>query len=177
MSTDWTDYEPFDPGIHQPVHELSRREAKAAFERLMAAKEARIAELDRLLCANGLGLDDSPEGLARLNLWFSSEVEPDPNNPSRLRPLWYAVVNDLALYLGDVIISRAPTLHWAFFNGSPRDAEFQRHVLMGFTKVANSKYNVDIDLRLAGYGHRIVKGERVTGDEFQTWIDTAIELA
>ena len=48
---------------------------------------------------------------------------------------------------------------------------------MGFTKVANAKYNVDIDLRLAAYGDRIVQGERGTGDEFQTWIDKAIELA
>jgi hypothetical protein len=177
MSTDWTDYKPFDPGIRQPLHEVSRRDAKAAYERLMAAKEERIAQLDRLLRANGLRLDDSDEGIARLNDWFRSEVEPDPNDPNRLRPLWYAVVNDLALFLGDVIISRAPMLHWAFFDGGARDAAFQRHVLMGFTRVANPKFNVDIDLQLAALGTRIVKGKRGVGDEFKAWIDKAVELA
>ena len=61
VSINWTDYKPFDPGVTSALHEVPRRDAKAEFDRLMAAKEARIAELDRLLQANGLGLDDSPD--------------------------------------------------------------------------------------------------------------------
>ena len=38
MSVDWADYVPFDPGVDRPLHEVSRREARAAFQRLMAFK-------------------------------------------------------------------------------------------------------------------------------------------
>jgi hypothetical protein len=54
---------------------------------------------------------------------------------------------------------------------------FQRHVIMGFTKVANPNYNVDIDMRLASYGGRVISGEHVRLDEFQRWIDSALAWA
>ena len=81
VSINWTDYKPFDPGVTSALHEVPRRDAKAAFDRLMAAKEARIAELDRLLQANGLGLRRFTGGIARLNKWFRDEVSRIRNCP------------------------------------------------------------------------------------------------
>lgn len=146
MSINWGDYEPFDPGVDRPLHELPRREAKAAFEHLMAAKEARTGALRALVADNGFELDGSDAGVQQLNDWFRAHVEPNPTDPARLRSMWYSVVNDLALYLGDIIIERVPNIHWTFFDKGSKDVAFQRHVLMGFTRVKNLKYNVDIDL-------------------------------
>ena len=87
------------------------------------------------------------------------------------------MVNDLALYLSDVIIDGAPNFHWAFFDQGARNVGFQRHVIMEFSKVANPKYNVDIDLRLAAYGGAVTSGRHVGLDEFQRWIDTTVASA
>jgi len=73
--------------------------------------------------------------------------------------IWYAVVNDIALFLGDTMIERCPNLAWVMFDKGKKDISFQRHVIMGFSKVPNPKYNVDVDLIIGMYGHRIV-GEK-----------------
>jgi hypothetical protein len=173
MSVDWGDYESFDPGVSVPLHELPKREAKAAFDRLMAAKDARIDALRGLLKRNGIELGTSDDALQDLNDWFRSEVEADPNNAGRLRPIWYSVVNDIALFLGDLIIERAPNIRWTFFDKGTKDVSFQRHVLTGFAKVKNPKYNVDIDRLVATYGHRIIAGEEVEEDDFWRWVKAA----
>lgn len=38
MSVTWGAYSPFDPGVTQPLHEVTKREARAAFKRLMEVK-------------------------------------------------------------------------------------------------------------------------------------------
>lgn len=176
MSVHWGEYAPFDPGVTRPLHEVSRHEARAAFQRLMAAKAERIAELERLLLLNGVALSSDDDGLQRLNDWFRSEVEGDPIT-GRLLPLWYAVVNDVGLFLGDVIIERNPNLKWVMFDKGARDIAFQRHVIMGFSGVANPKYNVDVDRLVATYGHRIIAGEPVEADAFVVWIHASATKA
>jgi hypothetical protein len=175
MSVTWGEYSPFDPGVTQPLHEVTKREARAAFNRLMEAKDDRVSELRRLLADNGVALASDDAGLQVVNDWFRNEVEGNPET-GRLRNIWYAVVNDLALFLGDVMIERCPNLKWVMFDKGARDVSFQRHVIMGFTKVANPKYNVDIDLMLGIYGHRIIAGERVNANEFVTWVTSAAEI-
>jgi len=58
VSVDWDDYQPYHPGITRPLHELPRKEARAAYERMMASKGERIEALERLLRTNGIELDD-----------------------------------------------------------------------------------------------------------------------
>jgi hypothetical protein len=105
---------------------------------------------------NGTRADGSDTAIQDLNDWFVANVEPDPDNPGRLSPEWYSVVHDVALFLGDLIIERCPGLRWEFFTGGKNDVAYQRQVLAGFTQVPNSKYNLDLDRRVATYGHRIV---------------------
>jgi hypothetical protein len=166
MAIDWDEYEPFDPGVRQPLHELSKKEARAAFERLMAAKADRIAALGQLLKANGVELDETDSAVQDLNDWFQANVEADRANSGRLVPMWYSVVNDVALFLGDLIISRHPQLRWTMFEAGKKDAAFQRHVVMGFTKVSNPKYNLDVDMAVATYAHRLIAGQPVEDDYF-----------
>ncbi|TCC15504.1 hypothetical protein [Kribbella sindirgiensis] len=176
MSVSWGDYSPFDPGVTRPLHEVTGREARAAFRRLMDAKHERASELRRLLAGNGVVLAGDDAGLQLVNDWFLSEVE-GVSGTGRLRSLWYAVVNDLALFLGDVMIERSPNLQWVMFDKGVRDVAFQRHVIMGFEGVANPKYNVDVDRLLATYGHQIVAGASDETDAFLTWIAAASDKA
>lgn len=177
MTVEWDEYSPYVPEVAKPLHEATRPEARAAFKQLMAAKDERIAELRRLLRRNGIELRSSDEGLQQVNDWFRTEVEPDPHNPARLRPLWYAVVNDLSLYLGDVCIDRCPHLKWVMFDKGAKSDAYQRHVIMGFTAVPNPKYNFDAGLVLATYGHRIIGGQAVEPDAFVRWVSAAEEDA
>lgn len=172
MNVVWDGYSPFDPGVSQPLHEVTKREARAAFNRLMAAKDDRIAELRKFLHLNGVDLASSDDGLQELNDWFRGSVEGDAVT-ARLRPIWYAVVNDLSLYLGEVMIQRSPNLRWAFYDKGAKHLSFQRHVIMGFSKVPNPAYNSDIDLLLATYGQRIVAGQDVETDAFVAWVRDA----
>lgn len=168
----WDGYEPFDPGVSRPLNEVTKREARAAFARLMEAKDDRIKQLSELLAQNAVELSGSDAGLQQVNDWFRAEVEGDQDS-GRLHNIWYAVVNDIALFLGDVVIERAPSVSWVMFDKGSRDMSFQRHVLMGFTGVANPRYNVDIDLLLATYAHRIIAQEGVEPDAFVTWVASA----
>ncbi|HEU5004347.1 MAG TPA: hypothetical protein VFW71_16435 [Actinomycetota bacterium] len=156
MIVDWDDYEVYDPGVSGPLNTLSRADARRAFNKLMGGRTTRREMLRCLLRANGMDLVGSDSGIQDLNDWFVANVEADPDNPGRLLPDWYSVVNDVALFLGDVIIERCPGLRWEFYTGGKKDVSFQRHVLMGFTQVPNPKYNLDLDSAVATYGHRIV---------------------
>ena len=152
----WDDYEIYDPGVVNPLNTLPRSEARRAFDRLMNEKTARIEMLRWLLKANGVELSSTDDGIQDLNDWFRGNLAVDPDEPGRLLPHWYSLVNDVALFLGDVMIERCPGLRWEFFIGGKKDAAYQRHVIMGFRQVPNPKYNIDIDRRVATYGHRIV---------------------
>lgn len=166
-------YSVFDPGVSRPLNELSRGDARAAFERLMAAKADRINVLGHLLEGNEVVLADSDRGLQDLNDWFRTSVEADASSPGRLQPRWYSVVNDVALFIGDAMISRCPSLRWSFYDAGAKDVSFQRHVIMGFTSVPNPKYNIDVDRLVATYGHRKVTGQDIEGDAFWRWVRTA----
>jgi len=67
MTVTWGAYVPFDPGVTRPLEEVTRREARAAFTRLMAAKSERILELQQLLGRNGVELASDDEGLRRID--------------------------------------------------------------------------------------------------------------
>ena len=174
---DWNGYEPYDPGVFGPPRKQTRAAAKAAFEKLMRSRVERKAALAKLLAANGIDLDASDAGIQQLDEWFRASVEHDPNaEPGQLKPMWYSVVNDVALFLGDVIIERAPNLEWKFFTFGKRDLAYQRHVIMGFP-VANLKYNIDVDLNVAIHAHRIVVGESEREDYLVYLVENAVALA
>ena len=177
MTVEWGGYDSYDPGIQGPLHELPRGEARAAYERLMLQKAGRNEALRSLVKASGVELDTSDSSVQELNDWFRREVEADPVNRGRLQPIWYSVVNDIGLFIGDVIIARSPGLRWEFFTAGAKSVSYQRHVIMGFSRVPNPKFNLDPDLLVATYGHRIVAGEDVERNAFLLWIASAEQRA
>lgn len=156
VSMNWDDYEIYNPAVFGPLHTLPRADARRAFRRLMEAKPERVSMLRRLLRASGVELSGTDTAIQNLNDWFLANVEADPENPGRLLPEWYSATNDIALFLGDVIIERCPGLHWEFYIWGKKDVSYQRPVIMGFRRVTNPKYNIDIDAMVAAYGHRII---------------------
>ena len=166
MTVRWGDYYPYIPLEGKPLKEFTRKQARNEFDKLMAEKLQRIDSLRKLLRENGIELRSSDDGLQELNDWFRREVEPDPNDSGRLMSIWYAVVNDIALFLGDTMIERCPNLAWVMFDKGKKDISYQRHVIMGFTNISNPNYNVDIDLIIGMYGHRIIGGKDDDADRF-----------
>lgn len=135
MTTIWDGYAPYVPPHLEPVREMVRSEARESYRDLMAARPERRRQLSSLLAANNIVLDDSDDGIQVLNDWFRANVEANPEQPERLRSLWYSVGNDVALFLGDTLISRFPYLKWAMFTSGKRN--------------------------IAGYAYRIIYGEPV----------------
>jgi hypothetical protein len=157
VTIDWSSYERYDPGLLAPLRALPRAEARKAYERRMQARPARMEMLRRLVKANGVELDGGDPAVQDLNDWFYAHVEPDPDNPGRLLPAWYSVVNDIALFLGDVMIERHPNLRWEFFTWGRKSVCYHQHVIMGFsTEDPKFKTSIDLERRVATYGHRIV---------------------
>jgi hypothetical protein len=60
------------------------------------------------------------------------------------------------------------------FTAGRRDVAYQRHVLTGFD-VPNPRYNVDLDLLVGMYGHRVVRGEDVDPAFFTDLLRAAAE--
>src|SRR5260370_21083178 len=99
---------------------------------------------------------------------------PNPKGePSRLRQIWCSVVNNIALFLGDVIVERAPNLKWIFFTFGKRNLAYQTHVIMGFP-LANSEYNVDVDRKVAIQGHRVVASKSNREDYLVCFVENPV---
>jgi hypothetical protein len=156
---------------------MSQSDAKRVFDARIASIGDRTAAIASLLGANGIALSPDRASLQVANDWFVANVERDPSSPDRLRPLWYSVVNDLSLFLSEVILSGAPNLRWRFVDRPPSDLAFQRHVLSGFTRVPNPRYYVDIDDMLAAYGLRATKDRGLDREAFVRWVEDAIRKA
>lgn len=169
----WGGYESFDPGVDRPLAEVSRSDARAAFDRLMSAVPERLSQLRMLLAINGVDVDD----LAAVDEWFFAAVEEDAEAAGRLAGIWYSVVNDIGLMFGEwVIASTDGDLRWEMVDAPKKDVSFQRHVIRGFD-VANSRYYVDFDLLVGMYGHRIVRGEETGPGLFEALLADSLEKA
>jgi hypothetical protein len=171
MNIDWGDYKIYRPGVVGPLNTLPRAEARIAYQKMMTEKHARVSELKGLLKANRIDLGTDDSSVQILNGWFQSNVEEDPERLGRLLPQWYSVVNDIGIFLGEIIIERHPHLRWEFYIWGKKNVAFQRHVIMGFTaEDAKFHTNLDIDAAVAVYAHRIIDGQEVEPDAFWRWL-------
>ncbi len=157
MSVDWGEYVPYVPAVAGRPNELSRADARRVFDHCMETKPARLEVLAELLRRNGVEPGTTDTGIQALNDWFVANIKPDPDHPGFLHPLWYSVAHDVALFLGDVLIERHPTLRWEFFTWGKKSVAYQWHVIMGYSTV-DPKFRVNTDLAriVTGYGHLII---------------------
>jgi len=160
MSIDWNGYAPYELRFEGPRNELSRSQAREEFEHIMAARVERRDQLASLLEVNGVELSNTDAEIQELNDWLVDNIEESDHTPGVPESWWFAVTFDVAIFLGDVVIDRAPGLHWSLFTAGERDISYQRPVIVGFAKVKNPKYNLDFDRLLATWAYQIVAGNR-----------------
>jgi hypothetical protein len=174
---DFSDYQCFDPGVYRPLSEVTKAEAKKHFDRLMREKNERISQFKALVARSGIDLNGSENSIQKLNDWFFQNVEPSEKEPERLKPIWYSVVNDIALFLGEEIIRKAPNLRWEVLLSGKNNLSYQRPVITGFSKVKNPKYNIDLDWTIGVYGHRIIAKNEGERDLFVRIVKSAVQDA
>ena len=59
-------------------------------------------------------------------------------------PRGYGLATDIALWLGGGLIAVAPHVHWQLLTSHKKSTGYQRAVLMGFARVDDPHYYVDI---------------------------------
>jgi hypothetical protein len=147
MTISWDDYRPFEwpfeprARLGKRFNELSREAAVTLFERIVSAKDQRKRLLANLLGTNGL---EQPFELSQVNKWYCEKVESAPDAPFDLRPIWYTVSLDIALFLGDRIREHAPNLEWSLCTSPPNGMTYHMPVLAGFEDVENENYHYDV---------------------------------
>ena len=176
MTISLDNYVAYHPGVDKPWRELGRAEAKAAYERLMAAKAERFTQLAALLHSGGLSLPSAERAadadLDALEGWFRTRV--GGNGCDELPKEWYSVISDLALYLGDVMIGRAETLSWCFYTKRKTDRDYQESVITGFRGVPNPHYHVNPGFLLAIMAQNLNDGRWVADRKFVGWVTSSV---
>ncbi|MEV8240735.1 hypothetical protein AB0O90_10895 [Microbacterium testaceum] len=142
----------------------------------MQERRTRVAELRGLLERNAVSLGFNEEDLRDVNDWFVRHVERCERNPDRLENLWYSVIHDLSVFVGELIISRHPNLHWEFFAGRKVDISYQHPVIMGFDNISKVRMEMNISVALVTFTNRVVRQLPVPQDYFVSFVDQAEKL-
>jgi hypothetical protein len=160
----WTEYEPFDAAIVEPLRNVAREIADDHFRRLMDARATRHQHLAALVLRNAhIELDAaSPEALGT---WLMAALH--DAGPAALvgvdAALWTGLVADVALWLGERIIRQAAELEraggvrpqvgalgapgpvrWEVLTAPKKATGYHRPVLVGFIRVPDPRYYVDV---------------------------------
>ena len=156
---DWAGYVPFDARVTGALRDATRAEAEDHFARLMAARPERRAALAALAARHGVDLDadDAP---ARLGAWLVAVAPEAAADPAR----WTGLVADVALWLGDRIVARARALRWELFVSHKKATGYQRPVLVGFTRVEDPRYYVDVAFMVASWADLAARRRAARGD-------------
>jgi hypothetical protein len=108
-----------------------------------------------------------------LDAWFIDNVEGATDGSGRLKNIWYAVVTDIALWLGDLTIAENPGLYWDFCSwGGKHYMNYQMAVIVGFDKMP-VRWEVEYRGAIAPYGVRRVAGGDVEEPLFNRMLDAS----
>ncbi len=152
-------WQSLDLGVSGPLRDATRAEAERAFERLMAAREARCRMLVELA-----GTDE----LEVMSPWLARAA----------RELGVERVDgiavDAALWLGERIIAQAPWLRWELYVGVKKSTGYQRAVLVGFRRVDDARYYVDVAHFVASWLELCARRRAVKEDFLVTVFETTL---
>ncbi|MCA9677989.1 MAG: hypothetical protein KC464_23390, partial [Myxococcales bacterium] len=81
---------------------------------------------------------------------------------------WTGVVADVALWLGDRVVARAPAVRWELCASHKKATGYQRPVLVGFGKVADRFYYVDVAHMVASWAQLAARGRPYRADFLAT---------
>ncbi len=164
-SVDFTGYDPFDPGVSGPLRDAARDVAERHYERLMAARPARREALAALCAIAGVAMEP-----AALGAWLAPELaaaDAPLTGPDAWR--WSGVVADVALWLGErVIAAAAGAIRWELLVAPRKATGYQRPVLVGFRRVDDPRYYVDIAHLVASWAELAARRRPVKPDFLAT---------
>lgn len=163
MHLDWADYAPHDAGVAGPLRDVPRDVAEAYFAAVMAARPVRLAALAALTARHGVALEPAP-----LGAWLAVVA------PGQPEPMWSGLVADVALWLGEHIIARAPVLSWRLCTSHKKATGYHRPVVMGFTKVADPHYYVDVAFVVASWADLAARRRAVEPGFLATIADVTV---
>jgi hypothetical protein len=152
---DWGSYEPFDARVPGTLRDAARADAEDHFARLMAARPERLDALAALAARHRVDLE--PDALGA---WLVAEAPEASADAAR----WTGLVADVALWLGERLIARAPALRWELFVSHKKATGYQRPVLVGFTKVADRHYYVDVAFMVASWAELAARRRMAKAD-------------
>lgn len=139
------------------LQEMERSAARAEYQKRMATKSERVEELRKLVARFGIALNNTDASVQLLNDWFLGVMNPlvEMNIPDG-RSL--SVCEDVALFLGENMISRHPELRWEFFIWGKRNVSFQSPVIMGFSREDPKWHsNLALDRLVYAYGVNVLQ--------------------
>lgn len=183
----WRRYSATEGGVDALLSSLDATRAAIALERLLGSRQTRVAALDQLV---GLGVSDrfaGPNRLQRTNHWLIRHVS-TADQEGRLAPLWYRVVNDVALLLGEELIDRSQgRIRWAYTAIASSDSKGVRTepnlaildgeplgLTVNVPTDRSQGYHLPLDRLVAQYAEAVVMGHRVDPDYFLGLVLTAI---
>lgn len=151
-----TQYTLMDLGVTKPLYAVERQEAERVFDLRMRKVRERIEQLSLAMEADGVKLTRDDKGLDALDGWFRSLLRSArEQSPGEMPIVIFSLINDIGLFLGDVIVERCPTLRWALCKGDKREAAYQKHVIIGFRNVSDPDYYIDVDGVVATYALKL----------------------
>lgn len=164
---DWSTYQNRGTVVLDPSS-LSRSDARRAYNEWIESKPYRIDLLCRFLARNGVVLGTSDASVQELNNWYVEHVTSKallrPDDSWVLADRWYSVSDDIAAFLGDLMVERNPGLYWNLFTpSSKRSFSYHQPVIKGYTL---GSHVVDDDLCVSpraivvAVGHNVVLGHR-----------------
>jgi hypothetical protein len=162
----WGDYTPFDARVAGALRDAERADAEDHFARLMAARPERLAQLARIAARHGVALEP-----AALGAWLVAVAPEAAADPAR----WTGLVADVALWVGERLIARAPALRWELFVSHKKATGYQRPVLVGFTRVADRHYYVDVAFMVASWAELAARRRAARGDFLVTIIEVTLQ--
>jgi hypothetical protein len=149
-------YRPYLARHEPPQATATNHRARIVYDRVMAAKDERVAEISRMLAQSGREPAPDPQFWDGVGIWMIETVEgsreprsdrfhpyiqghPGSGRPPTqiggesttvLRPLWESIVLDLSFLLGEHMITRIKTACWGF------DGEWHQGSCAGDPRVA-----------------------------------------
>ncbi len=115
----------YDPYISsQPVmiEYLPTDYGRDAFLHMMQARARRVRMIVATLKDNGITVRASDDCWTAIGQWITATIEPNKEqskNQALFRPLWYSLLLDLSILLGEQMISLKPGTCWYFWGDLP----------------------------------------------------------
>jgi hypothetical protein len=127
----WGSYDPYSEFDPVDVSKADRSALRAAFSRMLAAKDSRLQALVELASVNCVAVDMTDAGIQALNEFLVRELISEP--PSRFPSYqWRSVTGDIAIFLGESVIMRRPALRWELNTFTRSEVGYHTPVITGY---------------------------------------------